>query len=77
MGRRGNCFSLRYLCRGTASITMLYAQPGDKDRAFEWLEKAYQERSSGMSDLKVRPAFESLRPDPRCAALLRRIDLTL
>ena len=58
------------------ALALLYAQKGDKDGAFEWLEKAFRERSSGMSDLKVRPAFENIRSDPRFADLLRRTGLT-
>lgn len=37
----------------------------DKERAFEYLEKAYQERSYWMTTLKVNPLYDSLRGDPR------------
>jgi tetratricopeptide (TPR) repeat protein len=49
---------------------------GDKEQAFAWLEKAYQERSSILIWLKVEPTFDSLRTDPRFQDLLRRIGLT-
>jgi hypothetical protein len=48
---------------------------GEKDRAFEWLEKAYEERSDLLVYLKVEPRLDSLRGDPRFADLLRRMRL--
>ena len=58
-----------------AIIASLYALTGDKDRAFEWLDKAYAERDMGIIGLKVDPAFKNLHGDPRFAALLRRMGL--
>jgi eukaryotic-like serine/threonine-protein kinase len=46
---------------------------GEKDQAFEWLEKAYEERF--IIVIKVHPAFDPLRSDPRFADLLRRMNL--
>jgi len=54
-------------------IATLYALTGDKDQAFEWLDKAYAERDMGIIGLKVGPAFKNLHGDPRFAALLRRM----
>ena len=54
----------------------LYAQLGEKDRAFAWLERAYEERSFMMMYLKVAPNLDPLRTDPRYADLLRRVGLT-
>ena len=53
----------------------LYALLDEKDEAFAWLEKAYQERSSKLTDLKIDPDFDNLRGDPRFASLLKRIGL--
>jgi TolB-like protein/Tfp pilus assembly protein PilF len=55
----------------------IYAALGDRDRAFEWLEKAHADRSIAAQTfgIKVDPAFDSLRSDPRFADLLRRINL--
>ncbi|NLP10778.1 tetratricopeptide repeat protein [bacterium] len=52
-----------------------YAALGEKDQAFAWLEKAYQERSSGLLFLKVDPSFDNLRSDPRFTALLKKVGL--
>src|SRR5206468_5456791 len=52
-----------------------YALLGDKENAFLWLEKAYQERSTKLLDLKVDPDYDSLRSDPRFAQLTARIGL--
>ena len=56
-------------------IALIYAGLGDKDQAFAWLEKAYDEHSFNMTWLKVEPRWDSLRSDPRFADLVRRIGL--
>ncbi len=53
----------------------IYTGLGDKDQAFAWLEKAYQERSDAPAMLKGFPMFDSLRSDPRYQDLLRRVGL--
>ena len=58
------------------AMAQAYARTGDKDRAFEWLEKAYTERDQYLFyNLKVEKDFDSLRSDPRYATLLQRIGL--
>ena len=57
------------------AMVHVYIGLGDKDRAFAWLEKAYQERSYFMANLKVRPIAHPLRSDPRFDDLLRRMGL--
>ncbi len=57
------------------ALVHVYIGLGDKDRAFAWLEKVYQERSNFMAFLKVIPVADPLRTDPRCDELLRRIGL--
>ena len=53
----------------------VYALMGDNDRAFEYLEKAYQRRENLIVYLKVDPRFDSLRKDPRYDALMKRLRL--
>ena len=57
------------------SIANIYSSLGDREHAFEWLEKSLEDRSRGMIFMKVDPMFDSLRPDPRFTALLRRMGL--
>jgi serine/threonine protein kinase/TolB-like protein len=56
-------------------IAELYAWRGEKDKAFEWLDRAYQQHSSDLYALRNDPAFASLRGDARFAALLRKMNL--
>jgi serine/threonine-protein kinase len=50
----------------------LYLRLGDKERAFEWLKKASEERNSFSLYISVDPFYDSLRADPRFHDLLRR-----
>ena len=56
-------------------IGELHARLGEKDQAFEWLEKAYTEHSDGLVRLREELGFDNLRSDPRYADLLRRVGL--
>ena len=56
-------------------IANIYVGLGQKDQAFAWLEKAYQERSGLMPWVKGEPKWDPLRGDARFADLLRRISL--
>lgn len=56
-----------------AYIAGIYAGLLDKDQAFAWLERGYQERSDGMTYLKIERLFDSLRSDARFLDLLRRV----
>ena len=55
----------------------LYARLGDADKAIAWLNRALDEQPDRMLWLKVDPRLESLRGDPRFAALLARLDQAL
>jgi serine/threonine-protein kinase len=48
---------------------------GDTDRAFEWLERAFQKHAVDLFTLKVDPMLDGLRSDPRFETLLRRVGL--
>jgi serine/threonine protein kinase/Flp pilus assembly protein TadD len=56
-------------------LAAVYAGLGDKQQAFEWLEKGYAERSTWMVYMKWDPRFANLRSDPRFQDLVRRIGL--
>jgi TolB-like protein/DNA-binding winged helix-turn-helix (wHTH) protein/Flp pilus assembly protein TadD len=55
---------------------VIYAGTGDKEKAFEWLEKAFQERSLFLIYSRWEPRLDPLRSDPRFSSLLRRIGLS-
>jgi len=58
-------------------IATIYAGLGQNDRAFEFLEKAYSERSLDLSwFLKADPRIDNLRSDARFQSLLRRVGLS-
>jgi TolB-like protein/DNA-binding winged helix-turn-helix (wHTH) protein/Tfp pilus assembly protein PilF len=56
-------------------LAVIYGGLGDKGRTLEYLEKAYDERSTSLTLLKLSPAFASLRFEPRFAELVRRVGL--
>jgi len=55
------------------SIAAVYVALGDKEEAFRWLERAFDEHSAPMFYLACHPIFRALRSDPRFADLLRRM----
>jgi serine/threonine-protein kinase len=65
---------LKKLQPNSWTIAYTYARLGEKDKAFEWLEKAYEERNGSMLQLRSDPDVDSLRDDPRFQALLRRMN---
>ncbi len=62
--RRGQVYS--------PSMALAYARLGEKDQAFAWLERAYEERRD-IPDLLVNPALDGLRSDPRFGDFARRV----
>jgi TolB-like protein/Flp pilus assembly protein TadD len=57
------------------AFALVYTGMGNKDQAFAWLDKAYEERASVLPFAKINPRFASLRSDPRFHSLLRRLGL--
>jgi len=57
------------------NFACIYAGLNDRDQAFEWLERTYQERAFFMTQLKVDTVLDNLRPDPRFKDLLKRMNL--
>jgi tetratricopeptide (TPR) repeat protein len=66
--RKGGYFS-------AYDIAVLYADLGDKDQAFRWLNTAYHERDANLVRLKTAFLLDPLRSDPRFAELLRKVGL--
>jgi serine/threonine-protein kinase len=62
-------FSLSY------EIAFMHAGLGDKDQAFEWLNKAYEDHNERLRELKMEPAWDNFRSEPRFADLLQRVGL--
>ena len=56
-------------------IADAYAELGDKDQAFRWLNTAYQEHDEGLMGLKTDYYLDPLRSDPRFAELVRKVGL--
>ena len=58
------------------SFAIIYTGLGEKDQAFAWLEKVYEERNGReLGEVRVSPMFDSIRSDPRFTDLLRRVNL--
>ncbi|MGO9087365.1 MAG: winged helix-turn-helix domain-containing protein [Terriglobales bacterium] len=57
------------------NVAHIYIALGEKDLAFAWLEKAYNERSPSLVDLKSGPFYDPIRSDPRFADLVRRVGI--
>ena len=55
-------------------IAEVYAWRGEKDKAFEWLERSYRQQDAGLAFTKIDPRLASLRSDPRYTALLRKLN---
>jgi TolB-like protein/DNA-binding winged helix-turn-helix (wHTH) protein/Tfp pilus assembly protein PilF len=56
-------------------IATVYAWRGEKDKAFEWLARAYKQHESDLSYIKDDPMLTSLHGEPRFAAMLRKLNL--
>jgi len=54
----------------------LYVSLGEPDLAFEWMDKAYQEKRGWLAYLKIEPMLDGLRADARFHLLLERMRLT-
>jgi DNA-binding winged helix-turn-helix (wHTH) protein/tetratricopeptide (TPR) repeat protein len=55
------------------AMVLIYTALGEKEKAFEWLEKGYDERDEFLTRIKIAPELVSLRTDPRFHDLLRRV----
>ena len=58
-------------------FAVIFAGLGEKDKALEWLQKSYEDRSAYLVYLNVEPIWDSLRSDPRFTDLLQRMRLVI
>jgi TolB-like protein/class 3 adenylate cyclase/Tfp pilus assembly protein PilF len=58
-----------------SNLALLSYVLGEKDEAFSWLEKAYQDRDIRLCRLKVDSKWDSMRSEPRFVEILKRIGL--
>ncbi len=63
-----------YMDPGT--LMWMHILLGEKDQAFEWMEKAFAARSTFLTSLKINPGFDPLRSDPRFESFLTRMNLS-
>jgi hypothetical protein len=59
----------------TLLFTFAYVGVNDREQTLWCLERGYQERSNALTALKVDPAYDRLRPDPRFREMERRVGL--
>src|SRR6266446_2721251 len=57
------------------SVAEGYMRLGQREKALEWLEKAYEEHDSGLVSIGVEPMFDSIRSEPRFKEIVRRMKL--
>jgi serine/threonine protein kinase len=57
-------------------VADVYAWRGEKDKAFEWLERAFEQRDSGLNGIAWDPLLSSLKGDSRYSALLAKLQLS-
>jgi tetratricopeptide (TPR) repeat protein len=56
-------------------IALVYANRGEVDRAFKWLDRAYRQHESYLSSIKVNPLLKNVQSDPRFRQLLIKLGL--
>jgi len=56
-------------------VALVYVALGEKDEAFEWLEKSYEKHEESLCSIGIDPKFDSIRDDPRFNVLLKKIGL--
>ncbi len=57
------------------NMALTYTGLGEREQALDWLEQAYEEHASALILLKITPAFDTLRSEPRFQALLEKVGL--
>ena len=66
----------KYHAASAVQIAQVYAYRGERDKAFEWLARAFDQQDPGIVNVMTDPLFASLHGDPRFNAVLRKVNLT-
>jgi tetratricopeptide (TPR) repeat protein len=61
---------------GAYQIAQVYGYRGEVGQAFEWLDRAYSQHDPGLMWFKTDLKLKSLRKDPRCAQILKKLNLS-
>jgi tetratricopeptide (TPR) repeat protein len=62
---------------GAYQVAEIYASMNEKDKAFQWLERAYRQRDAGCTGIKGDPLMHNIFKDPRYTAFLKKMKLPL
>jgi len=65
----------KYHAVGAYQIAEVYAFRNQSDEAFEWLDRAYVQRDSGLIGTKVDSLLKNLHGDPRYTSFLKKLNL--
>ena len=65
----------KYGTDGAFQIAQAYSFRGETDKAFGWLERAYEQRDAGLPEMKTDPLFKNLHRDQRYTQLLKKLRL--
>ena len=57
------------------TIATMYAELGEKDQAFQWLNTSIQERDTEVPGMRTDSSFDTIRSDPRFAEMVRKVGL--
>jgi tetratricopeptide (TPR) repeat protein len=68
-------FMARSTDRNAFFVAVAFARRGDRDRTFDWLDRAYQQRDYNLFLVGAYPDFKPVADDPRFEALLRQMNL--
>ena len=58
-----------------AAIASYYSKLGERDQAFTWLGRAYDQREPWLVYSRISPIYDNLRPDPRFEKFLKQLGL--
>ena len=65
----------KYAGEAAYEVAEVHAFRGEADLAFEWLERAYDQREGGVSEIKADRLMRGLDGDPRYKAFLKKLKL--